>query len=116
MDETPPPPGCGTVGARLWTAVIDEFDPSETELVVLAAACRCADTVAELQATVDAEGLVMETRLGEKKIHPALVELRSQSLTLARLLAVLGLPAAAVDEDMSLPRARRPRGVYGRES
>jgi hypothetical protein len=108
-----PPPGTGSTGRRLWRAVLTEFELAEHELALLTRACRVADTCAALQAVVDEEGPMTTTRFGESKPHPALVELRAQSLLLARLVVALRVPLGAEEE---APRGRGQRravrGVY----
>src|SRR3954451_15644018 len=74
----------GSPGTRLWTHVLDEFEMSETELVLLREACRTADAVEELHGYVDEEGVMLDGRP-----NPALVELRQQRILLARLVVAL---------------------------
>jgi hypothetical protein len=66
---------------------------------------------------VDAEGELSISRLGERRAHPALVELRQQQLLLARLIVALRVPMGD-QEETGPPRAQRRgiRGVYGLES
>lgn len=110
----PTPPGTGTAGRRLWRSVVEEFELSEHEATLLARACRIADTCAQLQGIVDKEGPMTTTRLGDVKPHPALVELRQQSLVLARLIVALRVPIGE-QESAGVGRSQRRgiRGVYG---
>jgi hypothetical protein len=100
------PAGVGTEGRRLWSAVTREYDLSEHELVLLRRAVRVADACGSLQAVVDVEGVMVGDRA-----HPALVELRQQSITLARLLVALRIPADDAGGDAK-PRSQR-RGTRG---
>lgn len=109
-----PPPGAGPAGRKLWAAITADYDLEEHELVILARACRVADVCAQLQAVVDREGLLTETRLGETRAHPALVELRQESITLTRLLVALRVPLGEQSDDgPTRTQYRGPRGVYG---
>lgn len=104
------PRGSGPDGRRLWRAVLADYELSEHELTLLTRACRVADTCADLQAIIDAEGPLYTTRLGERRTHPALVELRNQGLLLARLITALRVPLG--DQEGGDGRAQR-RGVRG---
>jgi hypothetical protein len=103
MSDIPrPPAGTKAAGRRLWRAVQDKFELAEHEETLLRQACRVADLCADLQATVDAEGPLTTTRLGETKTHPAVVELRNQRALLARLIVALRVPLG--DQEQSTPR------------
>jgi hypothetical protein len=111
MSASKPPPGTGRAGRRLWRGIVGpyELDPHEMEL--LRQAVRVADACEELQATLDAEGLMVEGRT-----HPAAVELRQQRVLLGRLIVAMRIPGDAVDGDQpdAPPRSQRrgPRGFY----
>jgi len=85
------PAGLRRSGRVLWRAVLTDFDLSEHEATILREACRTADHLDALQALLEAEGLMSETSQGSR-IHPALVELRQQRVTFARLLTALRIP------------------------
>lgn len=97
----------------LRTELIDSFELGIHELVLLDEACRTLDTCDELAEVVDADGLVVAGNGGVPKVHPALVELRHQRTTLARLLVALRVP---FDEDSvggeGRSQRRGIRGVY----
>jgi hypothetical protein len=114
------PEGLGPDGRRLWNAVTGECAMEEHELVLLRQAVRVADMCADLQALVDAQGLMLGDR-----IHPASVELRQQRLLLGRLIVALRIPVAQDDEGTpeAVPDGQRtqrrglrgpyqPRGLY----
>lgn len=103
------PRGLNAAGRRLWDASTDEFELANHELALLEEACRVRDRIVELDAAVKADGLMLPSSQGAR-VHPAVSECRQQRLTLARLLATLGIPG--LDDD--LPAARGARGVYGR--
>jgi len=102
-----PPPGTGAAGRRMWRSIMVAYQLSEVEEVLLRQAVRTADHVADLDAALAAEGLLVAGRDGVPRPHAALVEVRQQRLVLTRLLAALRLPA----EDSSARSQRR--GVYG---
>src|SRR3712207_4860985 len=87
MADARPPRGSGTAGRVLWTSITSRFELEPHEQAVLGQLVRTADRIAELDARVDAEGVMVDG-----KAHPALVESRLQRVTLARLLTALRLP------------------------
>jgi hypothetical protein len=102
--EIPPTPeGLGDGGAKLWASIVDDFEMSQHELTLLAQCCCTLDACEQLQAVIDADGVLSEKGTGAR-IHPAVVELRAQRLTLTKLLAALQLPAGV---ESGKVRARR---------
>ncbi len=85
-----------------------ELEAHESELLL--AACRTADQLAGLATIIAVEGLLESSPQG-LKAHPAVVEHRQLSMTLARLLAALRLPAG-LDEGMGAGD-RRPQRRMG---
>jgi hypothetical protein len=65
------------------------------ELHLLERACRCADELDDLEAAVDADGVVVKGSRGQASVHPALSEARQLRLVQLRLLGGIQLP----DED-----------------
>ena len=110
-DIPAPPPGLGVAGRRLWLAIVDDFELSEHESGLLLEACRTVDSLEQLQAVVDAEGVVVESPHG-RKCNPALVEARAQRAVLAKLMASLRLPAG-VEGKARARRERWPNSVTG---
>ena len=104
-----PPAGLRTPGRALWRAVMAEYDLDEHETAVLRQAARLADVCDELQRTIDADGIMSESSQGAR-VHPAAVELRQQSVALARLLTALRIPT---EDDGRAQRRPGVRGVYG---
>ncbi|SRR6266568_6674283 len=104
MTSTPrPPKGLKTAGRRLYGSITAAFELEPWELVQLEQAARTADALEALQGEVDAAGPMVDGR-----VHPALVELRQQRITLARLVAALRIP----DADGLRPQRRQVRGTY----
>jgi hypothetical protein len=79
----------GESGKRLWKSVVDEYELSEHERVLLLEACRTADLCDRLSAT--AARVDRPSRV--------LVELRQQRATLVKLFAALGLPSGCADNN-----------------
>lgn len=119
MTKIPPAPtGSGRAGRKLWRAVLEQFELEEHEATLLERACRVADSCAALQAIVDREGVMSADRFGATVPHPALVELRQQSMVLARLIVALRVPLGEQTEQDGAPVVQRGqrrglRGVHG---
>lgn len=105
------PAGLEQAGRRLWRAVLKAFDLEEHELALLRRACHVADRCEALQAVVDSEGLFETNRLGERKMHPAVVELRQQEILLAKLVVAMRVPLGEAGEDEPRPQLRALRGL-----
>lgn len=108
-----PPTGLRRSGRALWRAVQSDFELDEHEAATLTQACRITDLCDDLQATLDAEGVMSESSQG-MRVHPAAIELRQQGIALARLLAALRIPAGEMPAAAKSVRTpvRGPRGVY----
>lgn len=102
------PRGTGAAGRQLYRSITDAYDLEPHELAVLASAARVADRIADLDAVVDAEGVMFTDARRGTVPHPALVESRQQRLALARLMTAMRLP----DADDVRPQRRGIRGVY----
>jgi len=96
-------------GRRLWDAAVADFEWAQHELAMLEEACRTRDRIVQLDRAVELEGMMISSSQG-MRLHPGVAEARAQRLTLARLLATMGIPP--LEED-ALPAARKVRGVYG---
>ncbi|GAC1574394.1 MAG: hypothetical protein NVS3B18_07990 [Candidatus Dormibacteria bacterium] len=81
------------------------YELEVTELLVHVAAEHTADMLGELQAALDRDGVIGP----DENVHPAAAELRTQRLTLAKLIATLRMPDddGAVDQ-----RLGGVRGMY----
>jgi hypothetical protein len=69
------------------------------------------DSLDDLQALLDAEGITSESSQG-LRVHPALVELRQQRIAFARLLTALRIPTGDAGVGRTQTRGGI-RGVYG---
>ncbi len=110
------PKGAGPAGRRLWRSVLADFELAEHEMALLRRAVHVTDVCARLQDLVDEQGPMVRDRHGEIRTHPALVELRAQSVLLARLVVALRVPLGDQDDAhqaaASRPQYRGTRGVY----
>jgi hypothetical protein len=106
-----PPKGLGSAGRRLWRAVLTDFQLDEHEMALLVLACRTADRLEDIAVGLVGAPLTVSNFRGDPIAHPLLNEQRQQSLTLARLLASLRLPAG--DEAERPQRRGAARGSYG---
>lgn len=109
MTVLPAPKGLKASGRQLWKSILADFELDEHELGLLREACRTLDSLDALQAVIDRDGVLDESPQG-RRAHPALVELRQQRITFARLVAQLRLPA---DEEAGSARQSGQRPVYG---
>jgi hypothetical protein len=100
-----------TRSEELRADVLERFDLGVHELVVLDEACATLDTCDELAEVVDRDGMVVAGNGGVPKMHPAVVELRHQRTTLARLLVALRVPYA--DDDGGGEHRSQRRGIRG---
>lgn len=103
--KSPPPPD--TLGAagrdlhsRIW-GDLDDMELSERESALLALACVQVDRSAELEARVDADGIMVAGSTGQLRVHPGVGEARQAALAAGRLLAMLQLP----DGEDAVPRS-----------
>lgn len=107
--------GLGAAGKRLWDNVIESFALEVHEEALLREACRTVDTINQLQREIDRDGVTTHTGFETKRIHPALIEIRQQRITLTRIVAALGLPQGLEDgEPVDAPakRAKPKRGSH----
>lgn len=105
-----PPTGLRKSGRALWRAVMRDYVLDEHETTILREACRTADSLDALEAQVEVDGIMSESSQGGR-VHPALVELRQQRITFARLLTALRIPQG--ETDGRTQSRGGPRGVYG---
>lgn len=108
------PANLGTAGRALWRSVTAEFDFGATELAVLVAACRQADDIVLLEASISTDGATVVGSQGQPRLNAALTEVRQARLALAKLLGALALPD--LDDDRPLTAAQRRASKAGRSS
>jgi hypothetical protein len=105
------PEGAGPGGRRLWSAVLGRYALDPHELELLRRAVRLADVCDQLERKLAVHGPLLD----DGRVRPAAVELRLQSLALARVIVALRLPEEApARPTRNATRAQRRgmRGVY----
>lgn len=114
MAQKPPSPPAGLrrSGRALWRAVMAAYELDEHETTLLREACRTSDSLDDLQALLEAEGVMSESSQGVR-VHPALVELRQQRIAFARLLTALRIPTGEGADTGRTQVRGGTRGVYG---
>lgn len=109
-----PPQGLGKEGRRLWRAIqrgiSADWQLDEREEAALFSACQAADRASDLEAAIEAEGVMVPGSRGQRVLHPAVPEVRQLRLTIARLLDGIEMTDPAEKqkrEPMASQRARR---------
>ena len=103
-------------GRRFWRRVLvdDDLELTSSELLLLEEVCRTLDRLDALNAAVVREGVTVEGSAGQRRAHPALIELRQGQITLGRLLSQLALPDETGEALPSLTEARARRAAESR--
>ena len=113
MSLPKPPTGLGKAGKALWRSIHRDLEAGweldARELHLLERACRTADDLAVLEATVDKEGATVEGSRGQTVVHPALVEARQLRVVQLRLLSVIEMADPFVSRQSSTPAQSRAR-------
>jgi hypothetical protein len=77
----------------LWRSVLADYDLNPGEVETLRQACRVADQLARIDATLlDCDDLVVEGHHGQPRAHPLLATSADQRRVLDALLRSLALP------------------------
>ena len=84
-----PPIDLAAAGKALWTAMVNEYDLSASELTILLEACRTSDELARLAPAVSKAELVVAGSMQQPRANPLLDEARRHREVLARLLGQL---------------------------
>jgi len=109
-----------TAGERLKAAIVDGYELTPAELVLLDQAVAVADVLERLNAQVAVEELTALGSTRQTVAAPLLAAQREHSKTLAGLLGAIAMPAAGEDEGVSstvkaAQRAARVRWALHRE-
>jgi len=106
----PAPASLGKSGRALWRAILADvpqgFQLDHREIALLERACSCADRIADLDALVKKEGLMVDGSKGQRVLHPGIAEARQQKTTMQRLLQALELGEPA-EESVGARQARK---------
>lgn len=104
------PSDLGVTGARLWRDLTappagERLEFSAGETVILTAACKSADTIALLEASLAVDGPVVSGSKGQPKLSGVVAELRLQRAALARLVQALAITDDGAE--LTTPAQRR---------
>jgi uncharacterized membrane protein len=97
-------------GLALWAEVSSTYSLRADERVVLEAAARTADVLAQLDEAMQDAPLTVPGSAGQLREHPLLSESRQQRATLARLLKQLELEDLEEESAGSTAAARSHAG------
>lgn len=103
-----------SAGAALVAAIEADMaeagvEPDAIERTLLDAAARLADRIAELEAIVAVDGLIVTTPTGQIKTHPAAVESRACSIALPRVLSGITVGDSTAGKNPAKVRAAETR-------
>ncbi len=99
----PAPPGLGSAGRSLWRSIARRWRLDEREHMLLSQAAKTSDLIADLEALLQDQGLVIAGSNGQPRLSPIPAEIRAQRLALEKMLAALSLPVP----DEEAPRVSR---------
>ena len=110
----PVPASLDDHGKALWRSIASKYELRPDELLILEAACKGADRIAEME-TERAGRWVSRGSMGQEVIHPLVAEIRMQEAQNAALLARLKLPDLP-SEAASGGAAEKPRSTQARKA
>lgn len=97
------PDGLQQRGAGFWRRTVKEYDLSDSEIQILAEACRTLDNLDALAGALVEDGPTIKGSMGQTIVHPALGEARGQRQVLHKLLSALALPDLEDEKAAPLP-------------
>lgn len=100
------PVGLAARGRKFWRQTSAAYELSDTEWLLVGEACRVLDECDLLRQALDDDGIMVDGSTGQRRVNPAVGELRQHRLALAKLLGQIGLPD---DEGDVLPSAGQVR-------
>jgi hypothetical protein len=112
-----PPAGLGRAGRKLFSGLVAKFVFAPRELAIVELAARTADDIADLEAALARDGMVVVGSKGQPRLNGVAVELRMARLALAKLLGDLRLPdedEGAGSKPMSMAQLRGQRAANTR--
>lgn len=112
------PRSLGTAGKRCWKALLEDmpegWELTAREMEMLRNACRQADLVADLEAALKSDGLVVAGAAGQLRLNAVATELRQSRIAVARLLGEIEIPNAAGEEPVNAASQRGTRAARAR--
>lgn len=108
-DTPAAPAGLCDEAVALWDATVANYDFEERHLALLRAACRELTRAAAAEAKIDAEGIVVPTRGGDCKPHPAVAIARNARIAFTRIMRDLQFEDESADPYTSRPPRRTGR-------
>ena len=115
MTETKPrpPTDLGSPGRAYWRSVANIYELNVDELLLLRQTCKLLDSIADYDARIEEDGLIVAGAEGQPRPHPLVPQRRADQRLLASLVSQLGLPdeAGAV-----VPSALSTRGRKAAQS
>ncbi len=85
------PAGLSARAGEFWARIQDEFEPSDAETELLVEVVQTITEIDSLKAALTADGVSVQGSMGQKRVHPAVNEIRQHRMALARLLKQLDL-------------------------
>lgn len=113
MSAPKAPAGLGRAGRALWRRLTGRYEFTVGELLIVEQAARQADLVADLEAALERDGLVVLGSQGQPRLNAVATELRQSRLALGRLLGDLRLPTED-DRPMSAASLRARHAALAR--
>ena len=107
------PAGIGDAGRKLWRAITREHELDGRETAILAQACRQADALADMDAALVRDGIVVPGAAGQPRLNAIVAESRQARLALAKLLDLLHLPDDDAEARKNRPQQRRASRRWG---
>jgi hypothetical protein len=124
QDQPAPPKGLSASGRKLWRAVTREVagqgvSLDSRELIWLEEAARLADRVAQLEAAIAGEDLIVPGHAKQPVAHPLLAESRQTRMLVAQMIARIRVDApveaagapAGVNQHRAAANARWRKGA-----
>lgn len=93
------PSGLGDRASAFWRVIVAEFDLSDAEVELLTEAAWMLTEIDSLRAALERDGVTVAGSAGQRRVHPAVGEIRQHRLALARLVKVLDLPLEEVESE-----------------
>jgi hypothetical protein len=112
------PAGLKAAGKAVWRGIHEDlgegWELDARERIVLTAACRQADTNADLEAAIRKAGVEVLGSQGQLRLNAMVTELRQGRIALEKLLASLALPGDESGEALTASERRAQAAANAR--